>query len=58
MRDQDVQKMLDRLKLQIDACTLNPTLGNAKVLEDARNMIYTLRNKLRFRKEYDRDHAH
>jgi len=58
MRDQDVQKMLDRLKLQIDACNLNPTLGNAKVLEDARNMIYTLRNKLRFRKEYDRDHAH
>lgn len=58
MRDQDVQKMLDRLKLQIDMCNLNPNLGNAKVLEDARNMIYTLRNKLRFRKEYDRDHAH
>lgn len=57
MRDQDVQKMLDRLKLQIDACKLNPSLGNEKVLEDARNMIYTLRNKLRFRKEYDRSKA-
>ena len=57
MRDQDVQKMLDRLKIQIDACELNPTLGNPKVLEDAHKMIYTLRNKLRFRRDYDRDHA-
>lgn len=57
MRDADVQKMLDRLKIQIDACSLNPTLGNAKVLEDAHKMIYTLRNKLRFRREHDRDHA-
>ena len=57
MRDQDVQKMLDRLKIQIDACELNPTLGNAKVLEDAHKMIYTLRNKLRFRRDYDRDRA-
>jgi len=55
MRDQDVQKVLDRLKLQIDACNLNPTLGNAKVLEDARKMIYDLRNRLRHRKPYDRD---
>lgn len=58
MRDQDVQKMLDRLKMQIDACDLNPTIGNKKVLEDAHTMIYTLRNKLRFRRDYDRDHAH
>lgn len=57
MMDRDVQKMLDRLKLQIDMCNMNPTLGNKKVLEDAHKMIYTLRNKLRFRKEYDRDHA-
>ena len=58
MRDQDVQKMLDRLKIQIDACDLNPMIGDKKVLEDARHMIYTLRNKLRFRREYDRDRAH
>lgn len=58
MKDTDVQKMLDRLKIQIDACSLNPTLGNVRVLEDAHKMIYTLRNKLRFRREYDRDHAH
>lgn len=57
MRDADVQKMLDRLKLQIDACELNPTLGNKKVLEDAHKMIYDLRNKLRFRKPYDRDNT-
>ena len=57
MRDQDVQKMLDRLKLHIDACDLNPNLGPKKVLEDAHKMIYDLRNKLRFRKPYDRDHA-
>ena len=56
MRDQDVQKMLDRLQMQMDACDLNPTIGNKKVLEDAHKMIYTLRNKLRFRKPYDRDH--
>jgi len=57
MRDQDVQKLLDRLKLQIDMCNLNPNLGNSKVLEDAHKMIYDLRNRLRFRKPYDRDHA-
>ncbi len=57
MRDTDVQKMLDRLKLQMEACELNPTLGNVRVLEDAHKMIYNLRNKLRFRREYDRDHA-
>ena len=57
MRDQDVQKMLDRLQMQMDACDRNPTIGNKKVLEDAHKMIYTLRNKLRFRREYDRDHA-
>lgn len=54
MRDADVQKMLDRLKIQIEACQLNPSLGNVKVLEDAHKMIYTLRNKLRFRRDYDR----
>jgi hypothetical protein len=53
MRDADVQRMLDRLKIQIGACQLNPTIGNVKVLEDAHKMIYTLRNKLRFRKDYD-----
>ena len=53
MRDADVQRMLDRLKIQIGACQLNPTIGNIKVLEDAHKMIYTLRNKLRFRKDYD-----
>jgi hypothetical protein len=58
MRDADVQRMLDRLKIQMDACELNPTLGNKEVLADAHKMIYDLRNKLRFRKPYDRDHAH
>jgi len=57
MTDARVQRMLDRLKLQIEACELNPMLGDKKVLEDARTMIYDLRNKLRFRKPYDRDHA-
>jgi len=57
MKDQEVQKMLDRLQLQVDACRHNPTLGNVKVLEDAHKMIYDLRNKLRFRKPYHRDHA-
>lgn len=58
MRDADVQRMLDRLKLQMDACDLNPTLGNKEVLADAHKMIYALRNKLRFRKSYDRDNTH
>jgi len=58
MTDARVQKMLDRLKLQIEACELNPTLGNKEVLADAHKMIYDLRNKLRFRRDYDRDHAH
>ena len=58
MRDTDVQRMLDRLKIQMEACELNPTLGNVKVLADAHKMIYDLRNKLRFRKPYDRDQAH
>jgi hypothetical protein len=57
MRDADVQRMLDRLKLQMDACEMNPTLGNKEVLADAYKMIYDLRNKLRFRKPYDRDHT-
>jgi len=57
MRDTDVQRMLDRLKLHMDACELNPTLGPKEVLADAHKMIYDLRNKLRFRKPYDRDHA-
>lgn len=55
MRDADVQKMMDRLKLHMDACDLNPTLGDKKLLEDARNMIYDLRNRLRHRKPYDID---
>ena len=57
MTDARVQKMLDRLKLQMEACELNPMLGNKQVLADAHKMIYDLRNKLRFRKPYDRDHA-
>jgi hypothetical protein len=55
MRDADVQRMLDRLKLHSEACDLNPTLGPKELLEDAHKMIYDLRNKLRFRKPYDRD---
>ena len=58
MRDADVQRMLDRLKIQMDACEINPTLGNKEVLADAHKMIYDLRNKLRFRKPYDRDNSH
>jgi hypothetical protein len=58
MRDADVQRMLDRLKIQMDACDINPTLGNKEVLADAHKMIYDLRNKLRFRKPYDRDNSH
>ena len=57
MRDADVQRMLDRLKLQMDACEMNPMLGNKEVLADAYKIIYDLRNKLRFRKPYDRDHT-
>jgi len=55
MTDARVQQVLNRLKLQMDACELNPTLGNKEVLADAHKMIYDLRNKLRFRKPYDRD---
>jgi len=58
MTEARVQKMLDRLKLQAEACDLNPTLGNKKVLEDAAKLIYDLRNTLRFRKPYDRDDTH
>lgn len=57
MREADVQRMLDRLKLHAEACDLNPTLGPKEVLADAHKMIYDLRNKLRFRKPYDRDHT-
>jgi len=57
MRDADVQRMLDRLKLHAEACDLNPTLGPKEVLADAHKMIYDLRNKLRFRKPYDRDNS-
>ena len=57
MKDADVQRMLDRLKIQMDACDMNPMIGDKKVLADAHKMIYDLRNKLRFRKPYDRDHA-
>ena len=57
MRDQDVQRVLDTLKLQIDACKMNPLIGDVRVLEEAHKMIYTLRNKLRFRREYDRDYT-
>ena len=53
MTDAKVQRMLDRLKLQMEACELNPMLGNKEVLADAHKMIYDLRNKLRFRKPYD-----
>ena len=58
MKDADVQRMLDRLKLHMDACELNPNLGPKEVLADAHKMIYDLRNKLRFRKPYDRDNSH
>lgn len=58
MTDKQVQTMLDRLKMNADAARENPALGNADLLDDARKMIYDLRNKLRFRKPYDRDHAH
>ena len=57
MKDVDVQRMLDRLKIQMDACDLNPTIGDKKVLADAHKMIYDLRNKLRFRKDYDRSNT-
>lgn len=55
MTDARVQMMLDRLKLQVEACELNPMLGDKKVLEDAHKMIYDLRNRLRHRKPYDWD---
>lgn len=55
MRDADVQRMLDRLRLQMDACELNPNLGPREVLADAHKMIYDLRNRLRHRKPYDWD---
>lgn len=55
MRDVDVKTMLDRLKLHADASRENPMLGNAELLEQARNMIYDLRNRLRHRKPYDWD---
>ncbi len=58
MTDARVQKMLDRLKLHMEACELNPMLGDKQVLADAHKMIYDLRNKLRFRKPYDRDRAY
>ena len=58
MTDRQVQIMLDRLKLNADAARENPTIGNAELLDEARDMIYSLRNKLRFRKPYDdRDHT-
>lgn len=58
MTDKQVQTMLDRLKMNADAARENPMLGNAQLLDEARDMIYALRNKLRFRKPYDdRDRA-
>ena len=57
MTDRQVQTMLDRLKLNADAARENPSLGNPQLLDEARKMIYDLRNKLRFRKPYDRDNA-
>jgi hypothetical protein len=56
MTDKQVQTMLDRLKLNADAARENPTLGNADLLDSARNMIYDLRNRLRHRKPYDKDY--
>lgn len=56
MTDRQVQTMLDRLKMNADAARENPALGNPDLLDDARKMIYDLRNKLRFRKPYDEKH--
>lgn len=59
MTDKQVQTMLDRLKMNADAARENPMIGNAELLDEARKMIYDLRNKLRFRKPYDdRDRAY
>ena len=55
MTDKQVQTMLDRLKMHADAARANPLIGDAELLDSARKMIYDLRNKLRFRKPYDRD---
>lgn len=57
MTDKQVQTMLDRLKLNADAARANPLIGDAELLDSARKMIYDLRNKLRFRKPYDRDYS-
>lgn len=51
--DQRAQLIIDRLKMRAELAKENPTIGEADLLEDAWKMIYTLRNKLRFRKEYD-----
>lgn len=53
MTDKQVQTMLDRLKMNADAARENPSVGNPDLLDEARKMIYDLRNKLRFRKPYD-----
>jgi hypothetical protein len=57
MTDRQVQTMLDRLKINADAARENPTIGNAELLDAAHKMIYDLRNKLRFRKPYDRSNS-
>lgn len=55
--DQRAQRIIDRLKLRADLAKENPAIGEADLLEEAWKMIYDLRNKLRFRKPYDRDNT-
>lgn len=55
--DQRAQMILDRLRMRADLAKENPSIGEADLLEDAWKMIYDLRNRLRFRKDYDRNHA-
>ena len=56
--DQKAQLLIDRLRIRAEAAKENPTIGESDLLEDAWKMIYDLRNRLRFRKDYDRDRAH
>ena len=55
VKDIDIHHMLNRLKVRIDLCEVNPMLGEPDLLADAHRMIYDLSNKLKFRKPYERD---
>ena len=56
-QDAEIRRVMNSLQMNADAARENPLIGNPELLDEARALIYTLREQLEFEKPYDRSKA-